>query len=266
MALTQRQLEHLLSQERLSSYLAHFKGDFDAAVLLYRWNATLTAAFWEPIGHLEIALRNALSAELAARHHRFGREATWLDDPARELTRRARNVIAAARIRVRQKGKPASEGQTISELSFGFWRFLVTRRLTRLWPDLAAAFPHAPNRRRETVEAPLARLHDFRNRLAHHQRIWNCDPVARYEDLLLVAGHLNPAFPDWICETSLVAQLLYEGRAHGVHFADDRVKFGLVWPSETTSAAKILERANARRMSPDELAASFGDLPTDCEK
>jgi hypothetical protein len=105
---------------------------------------------------------------------------------------------------VRQKGKRASDGQTISELSFGFWRFLITRKLTGIWPDLASGFPHAPDRRRETVEASLSRLHVFRNRLAHHQRVWSHAPAERYEDLLALAGYIDPALPAWIEVTSKV--------------------------------------------------------------
>lgn len=201
-------LERLFSAERLSTYIAHCGGDFAVAVEMYRWNAAITATFWEPIGHLEVALRNSLDDRLAARHRRLGRPGSWLDDPAGELPGRARLDIAGARDRVRQKGKRASDGQTISELSFGFWRFLITRKLTGLWPDLASGFPHAPDRRRETVEAPLSRLHVFRNRLAHHQRVWSHAPEERYEDLLVLAGYIAPALPAWIEVTSKVRETL----------------------------------------------------------
>lgn len=171
---------------------------------MYRWNSAITAAFWEPIGHLEVALRNTLDDRLAARHRRLGRPGSWLDDPAGELSSRARLDIAGARDRVRQKGKRASDGQTISELSFGFWRFLITKKLTGLWPDLASGFPPAPDRQLGTVEGPLARLHFFRNRLAHHQRVWSHDPAERSEDLLTLAGYIDSALPDWIEVTGKV--------------------------------------------------------------
>jgi hypothetical protein len=206
--ISQHGLERLFSAERLSTYLAHCKGDFDAAVAMYRWNSAITAAFWEPIGHLEVALRNTLDGRLAARHRGLGRAGSWLDDPNQELSGRARLDIAVARDRVRQKGKRASDGQTISELSFGFWRFLITKKLTGLWPDLAGGFPHAPDRRRPTIESPLARLHVFRNRLAHHQRVWNQAPEERYEDLLVLAGYIDPLLRVWIVNTSKVPQVL----------------------------------------------------------
>jgi hypothetical protein len=206
--LSRKQLERLFSEQRMSTYVASCEDSFGAAMALYRWNAAITAAFWEPIGHFEVALRNMLSAQLARRHQRLCRPGTWLDDPEKELSDRARGAIVAARARVRQKGKRASEGQTISELSFGFWRFLVTKRLTGLWPDLTGAFPNAPDRKRETVEEPIARLHDFRNRLAHHQRVWSRSPRERYNDLLTVACYIDAGLPAWIERTSLVPGLL----------------------------------------------------------
>ncbi len=131
-------LERLFSAERLSTYIDHCGGDFASAIEMYRWNSAITAAFWEPIGHLEVALRNVLDERLTARHRRLERPGSWLDDPAQELSSRARLDIASARDRVRQKGKRASDGQTISELSFGFWRFLITKKLTGLWPTSPA--------------------------------------------------------------------------------------------------------------------------------
>lgn len=179
-----------------------------AALRLYTWNASVSAAFWQPLGHLEVGLRNAMGSALQGRHRRSGGAGSWLDDADRLLDGRARTDIAVARRRVRKKGKRPSDDQTISELSFGFWRFLITRRHTVLWPDLATAFPGAPDRRRETVEEPVARLHELRNRIAHHQRIWNHDLAARYADVLLVAGYLDADLPEWIARECRVPALL----------------------------------------------------------
>ena len=65
------------------------------------------------------------------------------------------------------------------------------QKLTGLWPDLASGFQHAPDRQLRTVESRLARLRVFRNRLAHHQRVWSHDPEERYEDLLVLAGYID---------------------------------------------------------------------------
>lgn len=133
------------SVPRFDGYLDAVAGDQEAAVALYLWNTEATGAMWETVGHLEIALRNVLADRLTERHARAGRMGSWLNDPARELAEKARTDIAKARSRVAAKNKSASDGQTVSELSFGFWRFFFARRYnTTLRPDLAGAFPHAP--------------------------------------------------------------------------------------------------------------------------
>ena len=153
---TSRALVEHLSGERLSTYLAARDGNLDAAVALYAWNGEVTGAFWEHLGHVEVTLRNTLDARLTDRHDRLHRAGTWLDDSTRELTPRARTDIATARARVKAKGKAAVHGQVLSELSSGFWRFLVSKTYSgRFWPDLASGFPHAPNRALTTIETPV---------------------------------------------------------------------------------------------------------------
>lgn len=198
-----------VSPDRMSTYLRHSDGDLDAAVALYEWNTAISGALWETLGHVEVVLRNTLASRLSERHSRLNRPRTWLDDPARELDRRATGDIVDARARVQAKGKRASEGQVLSELSFGFWRFLIARRYqTTLWPGLAGGFRHAPNRTIQTVEDPVRRMHEFRNRIAHHQRIWNLDLPARYTDMLDVLGYIDPDVRAWAAQTSRVPAVL----------------------------------------------------------
>ena len=109
-----------VSPDRMSTYLRHCNGDLDAAVALYEWNTAISGALWETLGHVEVVLRNTLATRLSERHSRLKRPRIWLDDPARELDRRAAADILDARDRVQAKGKKASEGQILSELSFGF--------------------------------------------------------------------------------------------------------------------------------------------------
>jgi hypothetical protein len=44
--------------------------------------------------------------------------------------------------------------------------------------------------------------------LAYHQRVWSHAPEERYEDLLALAGYIDPALPAWISATSTVPQTL----------------------------------------------------------
>lgn len=185
------------SEPRLSTYLDHCAGDLEAALMLYDWNTALAGAAWEILTHVEIALRNALADGMHRRHENRRRAESWLDNPAQELDQKAVRDIEIARRRVQTSRHEPSDAQTVSQLSFGFWRFLLARRYTNLWPDLASGFPHAPNRSRATIEEPVERLHTFRNRVAHHERIWHEPVAARYTDMVTVLGYIDPDLAAW---------------------------------------------------------------------
>lgn len=169
----------------------------------------MTGALWEAMGYLEVALRNTLASRLARRHRRLGRPGNWLDDPAGELDVQARDDIGAARRRVQRNRKPLTFDQVISELGFGFWRYLLARRYaTTLWPDLAGGFPHSPDRNRATIDAPVRKLHLLRNRLAHHQRIWTEPLTSQWAHIATILGYINTDYATWATGSSRVPRLL----------------------------------------------------------
>lgn len=208
-------LEGHFSDSRLRLYLTATGGDQEQAIELYEWNAQLAAAFFVDLGHLEVSLRNALDARMTLRHAAKQRTGTWLDDPTGELGRRTPGPhkqpykdIATARDRVRANKKSMSPGQVLSETGFGLWHQLVSKRWTVLWPDLADAFPQAPDRTRETVAEPLSRLKDLRNRIGHHHRIWSQPCTDLHGDLLTLAGYISADLEKWISTRSDVPRLL----------------------------------------------------------
>lgn len=219
MVLSWAQLERHLGTARLAHYMDQCNGNQTQAIALYRWNASLSAAFWLDLGHLEVAFRNALDIRMAMRSAERGGETDWLADPRRELGRDAVRAgrhrqpytdIHTARGRVRNNQKPSTHDQIISETSFGRWHQLVSRSQMFLWPDLAGVFPFSPDRAQPTIADPVSRLRHFRNPIAHHHRIWSMDGVARYQDILAVAGYIDPDLSDWIDDASSVRGLLDE--------------------------------------------------------
>nr|WP_260616971.1 hypothetical protein [Streptomyces sp. WAC05458] len=82
----------LISPDRLNPCLTACAGDSAAALKLYQWNSDLAAAFFELLGHLEIMLRNALDARLAARQQRRGRATEWYIDRQVPLTGKVGNI------------------------------------------------------------------------------------------------------------------------------------------------------------------------------
>ncbi|HEU0132383.1 MAG TPA: hypothetical protein VFQ85_15475 [Mycobacteriales bacterium] len=195
-----------LSAERMAPYLAAAGGDRARALRLYEWNIAISGALFESIGSMEVLLRNALHQHLTAYHATTSRPGEWYDDPARVLTERAREDIAAARERVRDRGCTETPGRVVAELSFGFWRFLLAKTYEHtLWtPALAAAFPLLKPLRRTSIHQPLCRLNELRNRIAHHEPIHARRLTLDYRDLLTVAAAICADTARWIDRTSRV--------------------------------------------------------------
>jgi hypothetical protein len=141
-----RRARKLFGQPRFVGYLKASGNKTAIALDLYDWNAAVSAALWEVLGHVEVTLRIAMVSKLAGRHQRRMLRGSWLDDPENDLTDKAHDDIAKARHQVQRKRKQLSHGQVIAELNFGFWRFLLAHRyMTTIWPDLSYAFPYAPD-------------------------------------------------------------------------------------------------------------------------
>ena len=70
-------VEAALSADRLNAYRNAVAGDLERAIELYVWNAAAAAAFFGPIGVLEVSLRNVLDRELT---RAFAKP--WYDDPS----------------------------------------------------------------------------------------------------------------------------------------------------------------------------------------
>ena len=192
-------IQRHLSAPRLATYVRATGGDLDRAVQLYLWNAAVAGALWEVLGHVEVVLRNVLHNALTARHQRLGRAGQWYDDPAQELAQHARDDITRAKQRLQRAGAPLLPGKIVAELGFGFWRFLLARRYTAtLWPALRPAFAYLPGNDRRLLEAPVARLHVLRNRVAHHEPLLAEPLPDRYTDLLDVVGFVHPQLRSWL--------------------------------------------------------------------
>ncbi|WP_207921336.1 Abi family protein [Micromonospora sp. KC721] len=200
-------LERRWSPERLAPYRAACGGDLAAAVALYRWNAEISAALGTTLGHVEILLRNALHEELTAWSLRCYGEPRWYLDLGGVLTDEGRRDVVKARSRATRDGRPETPGRVVAELNLGFWRFLLaTRYDATLWR--ACLHRAVSGQRRRTVHAAVSRLHEARNRMAHHEPMFN-RPVADLRATAVeVAGWLCPVTRDWIDRACRVLPLL----------------------------------------------------------
>jgi hypothetical protein len=208
--------EHF-SRARLTPYLEACRGETERAIKLYEWNARAASTMWESIMHIEVALRNAINARLEARGTARGARSHWIFDERGELGRsfttnapHERPYLEVNRTleQLVADGKTPTPGKIISELNFGFWCQLVSRRQTRLWPDLAAAFPYAPTRARQDVALPVNELRQLRNRIGHHHKIFHLDLERHEEQVFLLSGYISPHLREWMVRRSTLQTLL----------------------------------------------------------
>lgn len=215
-------VERWLSPPRLGVYLNATGGNRDAALDLYEWNARLGAAFGHDLAHLEVGLRNAYDRALTEHLNlptHWTAAGTQVFAPVLRTRKRGPHGKVSVDINAKPRasleraireagGRKAPPGKVIAQLTFGFWRYLTSAaHEVTLWrPALHHAFP--PGTSRPDVDTPVGRLHELRNRVAHHEPLLGIDAAALHRDALHVAALLDPRLRDYIEERSTVAALL----------------------------------------------------------
>lgn len=207
-------LETSLSPERMATYVKHAGGDREKAVRLYTWNTAISAAFYGPLQGLEVALRNAMHRELAVK---YGKD--WYDNPAAGLDAGTLKRISSARSDLIRDGYPDDPPHMVAALSFGFWVTLLgpggrlpiggraNYEMTIWRAGVFKAFPRA-RLNRKAAHTPLDYLRTFRNRIAHHEPIFDRHLAADYASLQQVAGWISTETQFWINHYSRVPALL----------------------------------------------------------
>ncbi|NEE00721.1 hypothetical protein [Phytoactinopolyspora halotolerans] len=205
-----------LSDERLGPYDRAADGDRAASLELYEWNLLVSGAFFESLSVLEVALRNSFHEQLTRLHDTRRHPGQWYEHPEYLLGRKGCEEVRHARRRLCVTGKTETAGRVVAELSFGFWRYLTASGYAdKLWrPALRRAFlTTRPLPRREIADR-LTRLHDLRNRIAHHEPIHFRDLARDWQDILYIAEALGPDIRNWLVRTTRVPAIL-AARPHG---------------------------------------------------
>lgn len=88
-------------------------------------------------------------------------------------------MVASAKQKLAEVGKPLEADRIVAELNFGFWSNLLNRPYEQqqvLWPTLLrAVFPYAPARfrNRPALSRRFNEIRQLRNRIFHHEPIWD---------------------------------------------------------------------------------------------
>jgi hypothetical protein len=222
-AWTAADLRRLISPDRFARYLADAAGLPETAAGLYAWSGRVAGALYEELGMVEVVLRNVLDCQLRLFHRRrMHGNGQWWAEPqmpwalGRRRDLRLAEQVSVARQQATDGGRhPIAPGKVVAELHFGFWRYLLASKYyTALWvPALNAAFPHLPVRDRKSASAnrtvvdALGNLNKARNRVAHHEPV-TASACAWHNDILEVAGWIDPAARAWIDDTGRITAVL----------------------------------------------------------
>lgn len=169
--------EYIMSTPRMNRYLGACNNNTKKAMTLYRKNLKLSQELFTVISCFEVALRNAID-----RHYSNIYGNNWLRDFARtggifdnSNTYKSRTAINDT---ISKLGTLYTHPRLVSELGFGFWRFLFARHQYRIaGRTLQHIFPNLPPTTRSIqynaakIFDQLERVNKIRNRIAHHDPI-----------------------------------------------------------------------------------------------
>ncbi len=179
-------LERLISVERFGTYVTACNRDRQQAAELYRWTGEIAGALLIDFRHLEVLFRNTIHNALVAHHSSLNSRpagAQWFENPSwvrhHWWDNHAQNALDTAMRRAghRHRSNPRPSA-VVSELNFGFWRYVVSERYEQsFWmPALDHANWSIPGstapKRRTRLETNIRVLHKLRNRIAHHEPIF----------------------------------------------------------------------------------------------
>jgi hypothetical protein len=213
--LSQAQMDAILlalSKPRVERFFLECGKDLARALALYRWNAEIAAAFLVPMHICEVALRNAI---VHAIETVYG--PNWWNSGSgfEKSLPRIKSGYSPFSDLGKSRRSQSSVGKVIPELKFMFWVSMMTSRHdTRLWiPLIRTSFPGLPPTLSEKSCRKL--LHDhveairlLRNRIAHHEPIFDRALSADYQQLHDVLSWASPDAAQWLTSFQGVTGLL----------------------------------------------------------
>jgi len=197
-------LQQLLSVERFETFLKNTDSNYEEAVNLYIWNIAISSSLWGNFHLLEVSLRNLMSREITIA---TGRTDWWSSNIAFDEDTK---IIIQKAVTSAKKRHPHSleHGHVVAEFGLGFWVVLLSNRYhARLWePILRKSFSDF-NGRRKDIHRALEQLRKLRNRVAHHEPIYNRNLADDYKLIQWLLGLMDPEVGQWINSQSRFVRL-----------------------------------------------------------
>lgn len=202
----ERQALRWLSEARFAPFLEASDGDLQRAIAMYEWHAEVATASFGMVHHFEVLLRNTIDDVLGQGQPQDPLKDTWLMDFGLLQPEGVKQVIIA--VERLEKGKRITRGRVVAGVSFGFWAGLFSNHYEELWRQrLRHAFPHGAIVRKDLTQR-MRLLQRFRNRIAHHDCLLGQDIGQRANDMLVIAGWIDPDAEAWLRGQSKVHAVL----------------------------------------------------------
>ncbi len=170
-------LEKAISKDRLKHYSYIFPNSSeDELIQKYLLNMKLSKSLYLPLQNLEITFRNnihnTLSNEL--QNNFWFEDDNFLDIRLIKKVQEAKNTI--------HKNKELTHGRIISELSFGFWTYLLAKQYEqKIWNKyIKKIMPNIPRRlaTRKKLSERINTIRNLRNKVFHFDTIINIKNLA----------------------------------------------------------------------------------------
>ena len=193
-----------ISNERLSKYLIEMNNDLDSSLALYEYNTRISEAFYIPLQSLEVCMRNILNKCMS---ETYGHN--WFQGDVPELKYEQQNEIYDA---YEELGglENTPNGAVIAKLKFAFWVGLIAPHYdATLWrKSLHKGFRATTGKKRSEVHNRLNAIRRFRNRVAHHEPVFNKDLKTIHDEIIEAISWMCKDTSAWTKHMSRVPSII----------------------------------------------------------
>lgn len=194
------EIRHSLSIARFSTYekITHNSAE---ALALYQWNLQISATLFACLAVCEVVIRNAVAEALENTYgQHWANEASFLAS----LPQNARTTLNSVH------NPTTSLDKVIPELPFYFWQSMFTKRFdNKIWDmNFTKIFPNATPQDKATFYTDLDKLRKLRNRIAHHEPIFDRNLAENYHLILKIIRYRSYSTASWLASWENFTQLL----------------------------------------------------------
>ncbi len=179
-------------------------GDLSFAIELYEYNSRVSEAFYIALQSLEICFRNTINDCMIGVYG-----VDWMHNNSAGLTYSAQNEILDAHKELGGEESLPSDA-IVAQLKFAFWVGLLGPKYdATLWRKaLFKGFLKTTGKKRSEVQQRFNAIRRFRNRVAHHEPIFDRELEKTHSEILEAIGWMCKDTMAWAKHNSRVPSVL----------------------------------------------------------